>query len=256
MQPGCIENASGLHFKKMVQCTKNLLTNKLFSLIPSLKPTIRQWCNAALISDILEGATIMIKPSQFTQQMIDLQKTSFLNLYKAATTVQKQASSAMDLMLNQAPWIPSESRHVISDWLDTCQQESDRFKTYVEKSFANLGMYFSPKAAAKTDRAAKPSAAKAKKVSTAGPKKAAAAPAKKATPATTKKAAPVESKPAKVVPVKKTATVEPKTAVAEPAKKAAPAVTEKAAPVETQPAKTMPEKKADAPTKESQSVLK
>jgi FtsZ-interacting cell division protein ZipA len=197
----------------------------------------------------------MIKPSQFTEQMIDLQKTSFLNLYKAATTVQKQASSAMDLMLNQAPWIPSESRHIISDWMDTCQQESDRFQTYVEKSFANLGMYFSPKAAAKTTKTAKPKASKAKKVSTAGPKKA-AAPAKKETPAAPKKAAPVESEPAKVIPVKKAATVEPKTAVAEPAKEAAPPVTEKTAPVETQPAKTMPEKKADAPTKESQPVLK
>lgn len=197
----------------------------------------------------------MIKPSQFTEQMIDLQKTSFLNLYKAATTVQKQASSAMDLMLNQAPWIPSESRHIISDWMDTCQQESDRFQTYVEKSFANLGMYFSPKAAAKTTKTAKPKASKAKKVSTAGPKKA-AAPAKKETPAAPKKAAPVESEPAKVIPVKKAATVEPKTAVAEPAKEAAPPVTEKTAPVETQPTKPIPEKKADAPTKESQPVLK
>lgn len=197
----------------------------------------------------------MIKPSQFTEQMIDLQKTSFLNLYKAATTVQKQASSAMDLMLNQAPWIPSESRHIISDWMDTCQQESDRFQTYVEKSFANLGMYFSPKAAAKTTKAAKPKASKAKKVSTAGPKKA-TAPAKKATPAAPKKAAPVESEPAKVIPVKKAATVEPKTVAAEPAKEAAPPVTEKTAPVETQPTKPIPEKKADAPTKESQPVLK
>lgn len=193
----------------------------------------------------------MIKPSQFTQQMIDLQKTSFLNLYKAATTVQKQASSAMDLMLNQAPWIPSESRHFISDWLETCQQESDRFKTYVEKSFANLGMYFSPEAAAKTTKTAKRSAAKAKKASAAAPKKAAVAPAKKAAPATTKTAAPVESKPAKAIPVKKVTAVEPRKAVAEPAKKAAPAMTEKAAPVETQPVKPHPEKKADAPRKES-----
>lgn len=182
----------------------------------------------------------MTKSSQFTQQMIDFQKTSFLNIYKAAATVQKQASSAMDLMLNQAPWIPSDSRHVISEWLDTCQQESDRFKTYVEKSIANLGIYFSPEAMAKTTKRAKPSAAKAKKVSTAGPKKADAAPAKKVTQAVTKKAVPVESKPTKVIPVKKPPTAEPK--------KAAPAVTEKAAPLKTQQTKTTPEKKTDAPS--------
>lgn len=174
----------------------------------------------------------MIKPSQFTQQMIDLQKTSFLNLYKAATTVQKQANSAMDLMLNQVPWIPSEGRQAISDWLGTCQQEGDRFKAYVEKSFANLGMYFSPEAVAKTTKTAKPSAAKAKKASTAEPKKAAAEPTKKAAAEPSKKA------------------------VAEPAKQASPAVTKEAAPVETKPAETITAKKADVSKKESKTVLK
>jgi hypothetical protein len=198
----------------------------------------------------------MIQPSLFTQQMIDLQRASFLSLYKAASTMQKQANSAMDLMLNQAPWIPSESRHVISDWLDTCQQESDRFATYVEKSFANLGIYFSPETAAKTAKTAKPSAAKAKKVSTAGPKKAAGEPTKKVTQAANKKAAPVESKPTKNIPANKISTGEPNKPVAEPAQKAASAVTETAAPAATQPAKTIPEKKADAPLKESQTVLK
>jgi hypothetical protein len=185
----------------------------------------------------------MIKPSHFTQQMIDFQKTSFLSFYKAATTVQKQANSALDLMLNQVPWIPSEGRQVISDWLGTCRQEGDRFKTYVEKSFSNLGMYFSLETATKTKKPAKPSAAKVKK--------AAAVPAKKAAPAETKKVAPVETKTAKVIPVKKTSTVDPKKVVAEPVTKAAPAAAKKAAPVETEPAKTIPQKKTDVPTKES-----
>jgi hypothetical protein len=198
----------------------------------------------------------MIKPSPFTQQMIDLQKTSFLNLCKAATTVQKQASSAMNLMLNQSPWIPSESRHLISGWLDTCRQEGDRFETYVEESFTNLGLYFSPKAQAKTAKTAKSSAAKAKKVSTAKPKKAVAAPAKKATPAVMKKAAPVGPPPAKVISVKKAATDGPEKPIAAPAGKAAPAVNEKAAPVGARPTKAMPDKEAEAPAKESKPVLK
>lgn len=175
----------------------------------------------------------MIKSSQFTQQMIDLQKTSFLSLYKAASTMQKQASSAMDLMLNQVPWIPSEGRQVISDWLGTCQQEGDRFKTYVEKSFANLGMYFSPQAVVKTAKAAKPSAAKAKKkTSAAEPKKAVAEPAKKASPQVVKEASPVATKPATTDEMKK------------------------AAPVETKPTKTIPSKKADVQKKEDKTVLK
>ena len=182
----------------------------------------------------------MIKPSQFTQQMIDLQKTSFLSLYKAATSVQKQASSAMDLMLNQLPWIPSEGRQVISDWLGSCQQEGARFKTYVEKSFANLGMYFSPEAVAKTAKPAKPSAAKVKKASTAEPKKAAAEPTKKVV----------------AEPAQKAAAEPAQKAVAEPAQKADPTMTKKTEPVETKPAKTITAKKADVLKKESKTVLK
>ena len=174
----------------------------------------------------------MIKPSLFTQQMIDLQRTAFLSLYKAASTMQKQANSAMDLMLNQAPWIPSEGHQAISDWLGTCQQEGDRFKTYVEKSFDNLGMYFSPKAVAKTKKAVKPSAAKAKKAAAAAPKKVVVKPPKKTAVPVTKKAAPVETKSAKTIPA------------------------EKATPVETKPAKTIPAKKADVLKKEDNTVLK
>ncbi len=174
----------------------------------------------------------MIKPYQFTQQMIDLQKTSFLSLYQAASTMQKQANSAMDLMLNQVPWIPSEGRQVISDWLGTCQKEGDRFKAYVEKSFANLGSYFSPQAVAKTAKAAKPSAAKSKKASAAKPKKAVAEPAKKASPAVTIRTEPVETKPVKAIPAKK------------------------AEPVETKPEITIPAEKTDALNKEDKTVLK
>jgi hypothetical protein len=199
----------------------------------------------------------MMKPSQVTQQMIDLQKTSFLNLCKAATTVQKQASSAMDLMLNQAPWIPTESRQAISGWLDTCQQESDRFKTYVEESFANLDTYLSPKASTKTKKAAKPSAAKAKKASAARSKKTGAASVAKTAPAAVQKAAPAETRPAKVIPVNKPTTVEPIGAGTEPAKKASPAEKKKSAPVQTPPVvKSIAEKKIEAPVKEHKPVLK
>jgi Na+-transporting NADH:ubiquinone oxidoreductase subunit NqrC len=239
----------------MLHCTKNLLTNKSFSLIEGFKRTIPLWCNAALLSCILEGATIMMKPSQFTQQMIDLQKTSILNLCKVAASLQKQTNSAMDLMLNQAPWIPAESRHAISGWLDTCRQQGDRFNTYVDNSFTHLESCFSPKTAARVTKPAKPSAAKAKKVSAARPTKS-AVPAKKATAAVARKAAPDESRQAKVISVEKAATVEPKRVVAAPAKKATPAVTPVAAPVETPPAKAMPEKRAGTSSKESKPQLK
>lgn len=163
----------------------------------------------------------MITPNQFAQQMIELQKTSFISCYEAASTLQAKAGSTLDRMLGQAQWIPSESHKIITDWLSTCNQERDRFKAYVEKSYANLGIYFTKEAVAKTGKpsgqTAKTSAAAApeKKASAAEPEKKAPtaaepekpAPAKSAAPAESPKAAASGSKPMKSAAVKKTAAV-------------------------------------------------
>lgn len=179
----------------------------------------------------------MLKANQLAQQMIDFQKFSFLSCYDAATAVQNQATSAMDLMLNQAAWVPSEGRQAISAWIDTCQRERDRFKAYVEKSYANLGMYFTDKPTAAPTKTKKPATPKTKKAVAAQPKKAAPAESKQAAPVEPKKAAPEKSAPAEV-------------------KKVAPVETKKAAPVEPRTTKTVSAKKTSAAKKQSKKVLK
>ena len=193
----------------------------------------------------------MITPNQFAKQMIELQKTSFISCYEAASTLQAKAGSTLDRMLGQAQWIPSESRKMITDWLSTCNQERDRFKAYVEKSYANLGMYFAKEAVAK---AGKPSGQTAKTSTVAEPEKkapTATAPEKKASAA----AAPEKKAPAAAEPGKK-ASVAAEPEKPAPSKTAGPAESPKAAAAGSKPMKNAAAKKTAAVKKGGKAVLK
>lgn len=79
-----------------------------------------------------------MEQTQITKRVIDYQKLSFDHWYNAMSLIQDQAESTMDLMLNQASWIPQEGRSAYQSWINVCQQERGRFKSYVEKGFAAL----------------------------------------------------------------------------------------------------------------------
>jgi hypothetical protein len=206
----------------------------------------------------------MIKASQLAQQMIDFQKFSFLSCYDAAAAMQDQATSAMDLMLTQAAWVPSEGRQAISAWMDTCQQERDRLKAYVEKSYTSLDIFFTDKPAPAPAKTKKPAAPKEKKTVTTQPIKAAPAEVKKAAPVEVEKIAPIETNKATPVETKKAVPVETKKAVPVETKKAVPVETKKAVPVETKKAvlvephttKTAAVRRTGAAKNQSKKILK
>jgi hypothetical protein len=76
--------------------------------------------------------------NQITKQVLDFQKLSFSNWYNAVSMVQDQAVAAMDTILDQATWIPEEGRNAIQSWVNVCQEERDRFKSYVDEGFTGL----------------------------------------------------------------------------------------------------------------------
>lgn len=79
--------------------------------------------------------------TQITKQVIDFQKMSFANWYNALTMAQEQANSAVDMVLEQNSWMPEQGRQALLNWRDACQDESDRFKSYVDEGFAGLEKY-------------------------------------------------------------------------------------------------------------------
>ena len=76
--------------------------------------------------------------SQITRQVLDFQKMSFSNWYDTVTMLQDQAASAMDMVLDHNAWLPEEGRKAIQSWVNACQQERGRFKSYVDQGFAGL----------------------------------------------------------------------------------------------------------------------
>jgi hypothetical protein len=80
----------------------------------------------------------MMEYNQIAKQAIDFQKTAFTNWYNAVAMVQDQATSAMEAMMNQTSLVPEEGRKAIKSWVSACQEERNRFKSYVEDSFTGL----------------------------------------------------------------------------------------------------------------------
>ena len=80
----------------------------------------------------------MMEYNQITKQAIDFQKTAFNSWYNAVTMVQDQATSAVETMMNQTSLVPEDGRQAIKSWVNACQEERNRFKTYVEDSFSGL----------------------------------------------------------------------------------------------------------------------
>jgi hypothetical protein len=76
--------------------------------------------------------------NQIPQKIIDLQKLSFNSWYNAVIAVQEQTVSTMDSMLNQTTWIPEDGRNAMQTWMKIYRDERNRFKSYIDDSFAAL----------------------------------------------------------------------------------------------------------------------
>ncbi len=86
----------------------------------------------------------MMEYNQIAKQAIDFQKSFFMSGYNAVAMVQDQAASAMDKMMNQTSLVPEEGRQTIKSWVNACQEERNRFKSYVEDSFSGLEKHLAP----------------------------------------------------------------------------------------------------------------
>ncbi len=80
----------------------------------------------------------MMQYNQIAKQAIDFQKSSFKSGYNAVATVQDQAAEAVEMIMNQTSLMPAAGRQAIKNWVDACQAERDRFKSYVEDGFSSL----------------------------------------------------------------------------------------------------------------------
>jgi len=128
------------------------------------------------------------RAARLALSVVDFQKTTFDNVYKAIAKVQEKSENAVSGMLHDSGWLPGEGKAVVKEWVHLMRSSRADFSKTVDKSFDLITDYL---------KRVEAEGKKAKK-KTAGKK----APAKKAA---AKKAAPKKAPAKKKVAAKKKA---------------------------------------------------
>jgi len=94
----------------------------------------------------------MMQTAEIVKQAIEFQKQSLDGWRNTMDLVEKQATTTIDWMINQATWVPSEGRDAIQKWTTAYQKERLRLRTFVDKGISIVEDAFveTSKAPAKT----------------------------------------------------------------------------------------------------------
>ncbi len=77
------------------------------------------------------------------KQMIDFQKNTFDNSFKAMSTLQEQGEKMVSMFLEQAPWLPPEGKKAVVEWIKAYNKGREDFKQAVDENFSKVQDYFS-----------------------------------------------------------------------------------------------------------------
>jgi hypothetical protein len=70
-----------------------------------------------------------------TRQMLDFQKQAVNNFQNMWDLAQTQTSTTVDRLMDQAAWVPQESRQALENWRTLMKQERERFSAYIDQCF-------------------------------------------------------------------------------------------------------------------------
>ncbi|MDM8525387.1 hypothetical protein QUF80_18630 [Desulfococcaceae bacterium HSG8] len=76
------------------------------------------------------------------KQMIDFQKATFDNSFKAMATLQEQGEKMVSMFLDQSPWLPADGKKAVTEWIEAYKKGRDDFKNTVEDNFSKVEDYF------------------------------------------------------------------------------------------------------------------
>lgn len=81
------------------------------------------------------------KPGQFTQQVMEFQKTAFENSYNAMLMVQGQMEKMTETFFSSNKLFPEESMKVVQEWLAAFKKAQEEFKKNVDENFKKFESY-------------------------------------------------------------------------------------------------------------------
>ena len=79
---------------------------------------------------------------QIARQMTQFNKTAFDNSYKAMSMLYEQNEKVADVFMDQASWIPEDSKKAVKDWMQTYKNGCEDFKKMVDDNFTKTESYF------------------------------------------------------------------------------------------------------------------
>jgi hypothetical protein len=91
---------------------------------------------------ILTGGIHTMETEKFAKQMIDFQKATFDNTFTALTMLQDQAERMVNTVIDQATWLPEESRRVIDEMAGAFKKGRTDFKGAIDENFMKMADLF------------------------------------------------------------------------------------------------------------------
>ena len=80
--------------------------------------------------------------NQIFKQMIDFNKATFDNSFRAMVMVQEQTEKTVSTILDQATWLPEEGKKAIKEWANACKKGAEDFKKAVDENFKKVEDFF------------------------------------------------------------------------------------------------------------------
>jgi uncharacterized protein len=72
---------------------------------------------------------------QLLKQMIELNQTTFKNIFDVTVLVQDQFERTANTVLDQIPGLPAEGRKSIENWAEVIKYSRDSFKQQMDNGF-------------------------------------------------------------------------------------------------------------------------
>ena len=74
--------------------------------------------------------------------MLDFQKATFDNSFKAMANLQEQGEKMVDTFLQQATWLPEEGKKAVANWINAYQEGRAKYREAVDQNFEKVEAYF------------------------------------------------------------------------------------------------------------------
>ena len=88
--------------------------------------------------------------------MIDFQKTAFDNTFNARVTFQEQTERMVNVLMEQAVWLPEEGKKAVNECGVVYKKGRDDFKKSVDDNFSKVEGFFTGQPKSKTAPATSP----------------------------------------------------------------------------------------------------